>query len=377
MTSWRQAFTTLGHKADNTFDTLRQSLEDKLGVGRDAYVRTYDWFGTADKLIVRGRALRHNGLRSPDDADGLWDNLLNSYRRFNSDEIRYAKLKVWAGDVVQEVVADDEGYFSAEIPHPTQTPTNGWQQVNVQLIEPFSAEIAQANVRIAPANAQIGIISDVDDTILQTFATNLLKVAQLTFMQNAKMRLAFPGVATFYRALQAGASGDQDNPIFYVSSSPWNLYDLLTDFIKLHDIPAGPLCLRDLGIDEDKFITTGHGSHKIEHIEQILTTYPELPFVLIGDSGQKDPEVYAKIARRFPDRILAIYIRDVTNGERDMAVVGISAEINTPMLLTETTENAAQHALHLHLINQAQFEEVRAAVQKADPSLDEVLNTDG
>ena len=241
-------------------------------------------------------------------------------------------------------------------------------------MEPFSAEISQTHIRTASTQTRVGIISDVDDTILQTFATNLLRVAQLTFLQNAKMRLAFPGVAAFYQALQVGADGQQDNPIFYVSSSPWNLYGLLTEFMALHDIPAGPLCLRDLGIDEDKLITTGHGSHKIEHIEQILTTYPTLPFVLIGDSGQKDPEVYAKIARRFPERILAIYIRDVTEDKRDAEVVGISAELNTPMLLTPTSLAAASHAAQLGLISQSQLDKVIDAIEHELPSLDEVLD---
>lgn len=373
MTTWRNTLSKVGHKADQTFDTLRLRLENKLGSDRPVYVRPYDWFGTVDTLTVRGRALHANGLRSPDASDGLWDNLLNSYRRFNSDEIQFAKLRVWAGDVVQEVVADDEGYFSAELHLPNLAPDADWHTVNVQLIEPFSAEVAQARVRVAPQHAKIGIISDVDDTILQTFATNLIKVAQLTFLQNAQMRLAFPGVATFYQALQAGADGQQDNPIFYVSSSPWNLYDLLTEFMELHNIPAGPLCLRDLGLDADKFITTGHGSHKVEHIEQILETYPDLPFVLIGDSGQKDPEVYAKIARRYPERVLAIYIRDVTEGARDVEVVGISAKLSTSMLLTPTTENAAIHAAQLGLINETQLATVVAAIHTTQSTLTEII----
>ena len=278
--------------------------------------------------------------------------------------------------VTYSPVASDSPYkfdFSAEIDFPNLDPAAGWRTAYVQLIEPFSAERTPARVRIASNRAKIGIISDVDDTILQTFATNLIKVAQLTFMQNAKMRLAFPGVASFYQALQAGVDGRQDNPIFYVSSSPWNLYDLLTEFMALHDIPAGPLCLRDLGIDADKFITTGHGSHKVEHIEQILDTYPDLSFVLIGDSGQKDPEVYAKIARRYPERILAIYIRDVTKEARDMEVVGISAELTTPMLLTPTTEEAAKHAATLGLISDTQLTTISAAIQTTQPTLNELL----
>ena len=118
-------------------------------------------------------------------------------------------------------------------------------------------------------------------------------------------------MAAFYQALQLGDTGKVFNPIFYVSSSPWNLYDLLTDFMDVHAIPTGPLFLQDFGLDRDKFISADHDEHKITHIERLLDLYPKLPFILIGDSGQADPEIYSTILEKYPTRILAIYIRDI------------------------------------------------------------------
>ncbi len=366
MATWRKAITILGNTAESQFDVLKHALEKKLGSSRTAYIRPYLWFGTENTVSVRGRALRANGLRPPEDADGTWNNLLNSYRRFNSDEIGYAKIRVFSSDFEVKVQADDEGYFSAEIPN-QNTP------VYAQLIEPPSDEITELHTLIPPASANLGIISDVDDTILQTHATNLLRVAQITFLQNAKMRLTFPGVAALYHALQNSPAGNINNPIFYVSSSPWNLYDLLTDFMSNHDIPLGPMCLRDLGIDEEKFITTGHGTHKIKHIELILSTYPNLPFVLIGDSGQHDPEVYAEIAQRYPERIRAIYIRDVTGESRDAEVTELAGATAVPMLLCPTSETAAVHAAQINLISEPQLAAVKAAVEKQFDPLDDLL----
>ena len=101
------------------------------------------------------------------------------------------------------------------------------------------------------------------------------------------------------------------NPIFYVSSSPWNLYDLLDDFLELNAIPAGPIFLRDIGTDTGKFIKTpGHG-HKLERARTLIARNPQLRWVLLGDSGQADAELYAEAAQEFGDRIAAIYIRDV------------------------------------------------------------------
>ncbi len=86
--------------------------------------------------------------------------------------------------------------------------------------------------------------------------------------------------------------------------------------MDLNGLPRGPILLRDLGLDETKMLKTPHSEHKSEHLRAILTTYPDLPFVLIGDSGQHDPEIYADAARAHPGRIRAVVIRDVSNDRR-------------------------------------------------------------
>ncbi len=379
MTTWRNILHKLGYEAEKQFESLTQKFEERMGVERAYYIQPYRWFGTSEHLIVKGRVLGDNGLREAQDQDGTWDNLLNSYRRFNSKELPYARVRVQHGDAVSEVTADDEGYFEAVLKPENGAPVmGGWQSVSVQLQEPATSEVIAAEVMVAPESAEYGIISDIDDTILETFATNLLKVAKLTFLNNAKMRLPFPGVAAFYRALIDGTTGDKNNPIFYVSSSPWNLYDLLIDFMKIHDIPAGPLMLRDLGIDEDKFITSGHGDHKTAQIARILNAYPDLPFVLIGDSGQHDPEIYRAVVKAFPDRIKAIYIRDVSQEAREMeiqTIVDLLQSDNVPMVLTENSFIAAEHAAASGLIAPHTLEPIRVATigDEEDPDAIEQL----
>ncbi len=140
--------------------------------------------------------------------------------------------------------------------------------------------------------ARFGVISDVDDTVLVTGATDAVGMARTVFTGNALSRMTFDGVAELYRALR----GEQGNPIFYVSSSPWNLYDLLDDFLALNGLPAGPILLRDWGLSSIELLPTDHHHHKLGTIHAILSTYPDLPFLLLGDSGQQDPEIYAQIA---------------------------------------------------------------------------------
>ena len=103
-------------------------------------------------------------------------------------------------------------------------------------------------------------------------------------------------MAALYQSFLNGNAGRPVNPIFYISSSPWNLYDLLRDFLELNEIPRGPIFLRDLGVDQTKFIKrSGHGE-KLERALQIMSDFPELPFVLVGDSAQHDAGLYAEAA---------------------------------------------------------------------------------
>lgn len=379
MAAWKDILHKLGYEAEQQFESLAQKFNERIGSDRTYYIQPYRWFGTQKGLVVRGRVLGDNGLRESQDQDGTWNNLLSSYRRFNSKELPYAKLRLRYGDAVTEVEADDEGYFEAILASENGAPLQaGWRNVAVQLIEPADDEIAMAEVMVVGNSAEYGIISDIDDTILKTFATNLIKVAKLTFLNSARMRLPFPGVAAFYNALVGGTTGDANNPIFYVSSSPWNLYDLLIDFMRIHDIPAGPLMLRDLGIDENKFITSGHGDHKTAQIARVLNAYPDLPFILIGDSGQHDPEIYRDVVKAFPNRIKAAYIRDVTQETREMeirTIVDLLQVDNVPMVLTENSFLAAEHAAASGFIAPHTLEPIRVATlgDEEDPDAIEQL----
>jgi phosphatidate phosphatase APP1 len=210
---------------------------------------------------------------------------------------------------------------------------------------PGPSAITSAPILLPPSSAAFGVISDMDDTVLQSRVTNFLRAARLLLLENARTRLPFPGVAAFYRALVAGSDGGAGNPIFYVSSSPWNIYDVIADFLEAQEIPAGPLLLRDWDL---RGMGGRHHRHKSQHIAEILETYPELPFVLVGDSGQEDPEIYSAIVREHPGRILAIYIRDVSKDPVRIAAIGALAEQvregGTPLVLADDTLAAARHA---------------------------------
>jgi hypothetical protein len=156
-------------------------------------------------------------------------------------------------------------------------------------------------------------------------------------------------VAAFYRALHVGPREDAVNPMFYVSSSPWNLYDLLCEFFHLQDIPLGPvLFLRNWGISEEELLPVKHRRYKLGIIRQMLEVYDDLPFILLGDSGQEDPEIYAEIVEQYAERVLAVYIRNVSRHSRRQEEIALLAkrvlDAGSTMVLGDDSLAMAEHA---------------------------------
>jgi len=214
-------------------------------------------------------------------------------------------------------------------------------------------------VLVPSARARLGVISDMDDTVLQSEITSFIRAARLMLLENARTRLPFPGVAAFYRALERGGRGDESNPIFYVSSSPWNLHDVIADFLDAQEIPVGPMLLRDWDIGRDMMRTR---DYKRSQIREILATYPALPFILVGDSGQEDPEIYGSLVNDHPGRILAIYIRNVSlHPERSESIRRLAATVaaaGSTLLLADDTLTAARHAAAHGWISEAALAEI-------------------
>lgn len=327
----------------------------------------YDGFGARGRMLVHGRALRDEGLGPPNPDDPRWRNLLASLRRADADPIAHMPVRVHAGPGVHDFVSDDEGFFHGWMSAGELRAEDDWTSISAELLtanadaEPVRA---QARMLLPAHDPELLIISDIDDTVLQSRATNLLAALRVMVLENAHTRLPFPGVAAFYRALRAGAGGSARNPTFYVSSSPWNLYDVISHFLELQQIPHGPLMLRDMDLGLSAVSQRGHHAHKREMIRRVLDTYPASPAVLIGDSGQQDPEIYRDVVREFQGRIRAVYIRDVNQEpERSRAIQQLANEVleaGSTLLLTPDTLAAASHAVEVGLIHPAALAEVGA-----------------
>lgn len=281
----------------------------------------YRGFGRAGELMVRGRVLMEKRITRAREAEPVWRNVLNAYRRFQSDEVEGAQVRATYRDAVMETVTDEEGHFQVRLESTLVDPAALWHEVELML-SGGEAPVT-AHVLVPPSDADFGVISDIDDTIVKTGATSLKAMIRSVLLSNAAMRTPFEHVAGLYRALHADR-----NPLFYVSSGPWNLYELIHDYLDLNGIPHGPIFLQDWGLDEVTLITRPHEEHKLAQIESIFDYYPALPFILIGDSGQHDPEIYLKAIQAYPGRVKLAIIRDVTGPIRDRAVSAIVDEVH-------------------------------------------------
>ena len=153
----------------------------------------------------------------------------------------------------------------------------------------------------------LSVISDIDDTVKITHVTDRQKMFERTFLRDFE---AAPGMAAFYQRLATRGAVFQ-----FVSSSPWHLYEPLDEFLTASGFPARSMSLKLIRL-KDRTIQNlfKKGTEtKPEQIEPMLKAYPGRRFILIGDSGEHDPEVYAALLKKYPQQIERIFIRNVTN----------------------------------------------------------------
>ncbi|HEU0077330.1 MAG TPA: phosphatase domain-containing protein, partial [Longimicrobiaceae bacterium] len=225
-----------------------------------------------------------------------------------------------------------------------------WQTVDLSVAAPDGAAASgQGQVLMPPPSARVVVISDIDDTVVLTGVANKLTMLWRLFAEGAQSRVAFPGVAAFYQALYRGRTGAEQNPLLYVSRGPWSIYEVLETFFQHHGIPVGPVVvLRDWGLTPQHPLPRRAPDYKLAVIREMVARYPALPVVLIGDSGQHDPEIYTQIVREQPGRVRAIYIRNVSRApHRAQAIATLAAEVaaaGSTLLLAADTFAMAEHA---------------------------------
>jgi phosphatidate phosphatase APP1 len=337
----------LAYEASAFSARVTRAARRRLGIHRPLHILPYRGYGTLERALIKARVLEDNGAPPPETGRAVLPSVLVSYKRFATVEIPGARVRVHWDGATHEATTDDEGFLDLWV-RPPHDATPGWHPVRITLDEPGEQASTTAQVLLVGPETEMGVISDLDDTVIITGVRNLLLRAWALFMSEAADRLPFDGVRAYYEALRNGSSGNANNPIFYVSSSPWNLYAHLVHLLDGYGVPQGPLLLRDWGLTRHGFAPGGGHGHKKGKIREIMDAFPGIPFLLIGDSGQQDPEHYTAIAQERPDQVLAIHIRDVTaNRRRERELEELAARVRaagSEMVLIPDSDAAARHA---------------------------------
>lgn len=368
MGNWERRFWDIMARSQLRWDRAKRAVKRRTtGFGPLTLVG-YRGHGGHDIIRIVGRLVEDKGVDAADPRDGPLETMLSTIRRLESDEIPDARIMARFGETaLAEGKTDHDGYFHLTL-HVEDELEPGWREVELELLESLAGGAglnSKAEVLVPDSGAEFGIISDIDDTVLRTQATELLTQVRLTLLKSAGIRSPMPGATPLYRLLEGGPDQDGHNPFFYVSNSGWGLYDLIAKFMEEHDLPKGPIYLQDIAVLEPKSPQLGNERHKRATIEQLLADYPELDFVLIGDSGQDDPETYRDVVKEHTGRVRAVLIRAVTPPERDAEVRRIIQEIadmGVAAAAAESSVSIARAAADFGLIPHDAIAEVREAM---------------
>ena len=166
---------------------------------------------------------------------------------------------------------------------------------------------ADAPLHVASSDATFGVVCDIDDTAMVTGIRHPLRAAYRTFLRSSSGRHPVPGMSDLLRALVEGRG---NVPVIYLSNGAWNLAGPVMRFLDRNGFPPGALLMTDWGPTRGAFFRSGQ-ENKRRALDRLAREMPAVRWVLVGDTGEHDPDIYAEHARRFPDRVIAVALRDV------------------------------------------------------------------
>ncbi|MEU2198517.1 phosphatase domain-containing protein [Isoptericola sp. NPDC019482] len=282
-------------------------------------VLAYTGYGTPHDVRVLARVL----LVPPSRARGPLSSVQHADRRPLRSYLTLPApgepMRVAVGDTLVDVVTDRAGYVDVEVPLPDDAPLPaGRHDATVTALRAGAATAPTvAPVVVVGDDAAFGVVSDIDDTAMVTAVPRPFVAAWNTFVTRASARRPVPGMPELYRRL---AAEHPDAPFVYLSNGAWNTAGTLARFLDRHGFPPGPLLLTDWGPTQTGWFRSGP-RHKGESLDRLMVTFPRVRWLLIGDAGQLDEDVYVRASARWPGRVVAIAIRQV-DGARPRASRG-------------------------------------------------------
>lgn len=241
-------------------------------------------------------------------AQSTWDEPMRrvrGWRGFAKVRVKGARVEVHAGTQTHHLTSDRRGYVDAVVA--ADLPA-GWH--DVELVVATGA--VTAPVFVVDPEVRSGIVSDIDDTVMVTSAPRPFLAVWNTFVLRESARRSVPGMAPLYQRL---LRDDPSAPVLYLSSEAWNAAPALGRFLRRNGYPAGPLLLTDWGPTRTGLLRDGV-DHKRAALRRLVREFPQIRWLLVGDDGQRDPEIYTELAAEQPAHVRGVAIRQLTDGDR-------------------------------------------------------------
>ena len=309
------------HRAARVEDAVHDFFEPRLRQrGWQNTIVPYTGYGTTSWVRVMGRLLLRRPEGRPEQIQAV-----RGWRSFATLPISDQPIVVDVGDRRHEVRTDRGGYIDAVVEANLEP---GWQMIS---LSGNDAATVEAPVRVLDPNARFAMISDIDDTVMVTALPRPLLAAWNTFVLDEYARSPVPGMAVLYERL---VTAHPDAPVFYLSTGAWNVAPALTRFLSRNLYPPGPLLLTDWGPTTDRWFRSGQ-AHKRMTLERLAREFPDIRWLLVGDDGQHDQEIYGHFLTTHPDNVAAVAIRQLSPAQSVLAH-GLPAA-------ADGSESAAQH----------------------------------
>ncbi|MEO5996847.1 MAG: phosphatase domain-containing protein [Chitinophagaceae bacterium] len=276
-------------------------------------IKVYHGYGHTHNLVLYGHVFKHRPIIRSVYTNNIPANIMHLLRLFFVKPLSGISLTLQWNATLLHSTTQEDGFFKFEWKSEIEVEA-GWHPVSVTTRGELGQVGSSGQGKIfVPHKTQFAFISDIDDTVLISHSATIGKRLKVLFTKNPRTRQAFEHVATYYNLLALSRTTQEvPNPFFYVSSSEWNLYDYLADFFEYNKLPEGIFLLNQIK-QWFQLFKTGKTQHdgKLIRVLRILDAFPQQQFVLLGDNSQKDPAIYSSIALKYPEKIFAVYIRNV------------------------------------------------------------------
>ena len=281
-----------------------------IGHSQDNIV-VYNAYGNNHQLIVQGRMEKKRDFKTVSKDDGLLRNLWRRVKQVKADDIKNKNITIRLNKETFKTKGDDEGYFKFNITT-KQLLSMGFQKIILQI--EGNKNVHESNATIIDSTVLIGIISDFDDTIIVSDVTDKISLGINTVFKNYKQRTLVPSMLErFKKILEQNPKGIPSS-LFILTGSPQQLFTSIEQFLDYHHFPKHTLILKKAH-GENLDPLTDQFAYKTQKIERLIKLYPNIKWVMFGDSGEKDNQVYKAIKGKYPKKVLEYYIRNVESGE--------------------------------------------------------------